>query len=121
MMAAADAERREVMIGLEPNHQYSASPEGMDRLLSLTDSPCIGVNFDTGNAYLAGKTDIYDWLEHLLPRLVHLHTKDISLRQRSRDLGVITGTAVGCACGEGVVDWERVIEICQRALREIVL
>lgn len=121
MMAAADAERRGVMIGLEPHHQYSASLEGMDRLLSLVDSPSIGVNFDTGNAYLAGRSDIYDWLEHILPRLVHLHAKDISLRQGSRDRGAVTGTAVGCACGEGVVDWERVIKICRRAPREIVL
>lgn len=121
MMAAADADRRGIMIGLEPHHQYSASLEGMDRLLALVESPFIGVNFDTGNAYLAGRSDIYGWLEHILPRLVHLHAKDISPGQGSRERGAVTGTAVGCACGEGVVDWERVIEICRRAPRDIVL
>lgn len=53
-LAARDAERRSVMIGLEPHHQYSGSMEGMDRLLALVDSPAIGVNFDTGNA-------VVDW------------------------------------------------------------
>lgn len=119
-LAARDAERRGLVIGLEPHHQYSGSLEGMDRLLALVDSPAIGVNFDTGNAYLNGKSDIYEWLEHVLPRLVHLHAKDISDDQSSRERGKVTGTAVGCACGDGVVDWRRVISICDRAPRDIV-
>jgi sugar phosphate isomerase/epimerase len=120
-MAALDAERRGVLIGLEPHHQYSASLEGMDRLLSLVESPVIGVNFDTGNAHLGGKSDIYQWLEHILPRLVHVHAKDITRKQSHNDRGQVTGTAVGCACGEGVVDWPRIIELCRRAPRDIVL
>lgn len=32
-----------------------------------------------------------------------------------------TGTPVGCACGDGVIDWERVMRICQKARRDIVL
>jgi len=119
-IAASDAERRGVVIGLEPHHQYSGSLEGMDRLLSLVDSPAIGVNFDTGNAFLAGRSDIYEWLEHVADRLVHLHAKDISTAQSDRDRGKTTGTAVGCACGDGVVDWTRVAAICRRAPRDIV-
>ena len=119
-IAAEDAARRGVTIGLEPHHQYSGSQEGMDDLLALVDSPAIGVNFDTGNAYLNGKSDIYEWLEHVLPRLVHLHAKDISVAQGEQERGKVTGTAVGCACGDGVVDWERVVTICNRAPRDIV-
>jgi sugar phosphate isomerase/epimerase len=119
-LAARDAERRAVTIGLEPHHQYSGSQEGMDRLLALVDSPAIGVNFDTGNAWLNGKSDIYLWLEHILPRLVHLHAKDISVNQDQKERGKVTGTAVGCACGDGVVDWERVVTICSKAPRDIV-
>jgi len=115
-----DAARRGVSIGLEPHHQYSASLEGMDRLLSLVDSPYLGVNFDTGNALLAGQTDIYRWLSHIAPRLVHLHAKDISAAQHKAEGGSVTGTAVGCACGDGVVDWERVISICRGAPRDVV-
>ena len=31
----------------------------------------------------------------------------------------MTGTPVGCACGDGVLDWARIIEICKRAPRDI--
>ncbi len=120
-MALGDAERRGVMIGLEPHHQYSGSKEGMDRLLALTDSECIGVNFDTGNAYLGGRTDVYEWLDHVKDRLVHLHAKDISLQQGVAERGTVSGTAVGCACGEGVIDWEKVVDICRKAPRDIVM
>jgi len=27
----------------------------------------------------------------------------------------VTGTAVGCACGDGVIDWRRVIGILRKA------
>ena len=33
----------------------------------------------------------------------------------------MTGTPVGCACGEGVVDWERVLSILEPLDRDIFL
>jgi sugar phosphate isomerase/epimerase len=44
-------------------------------------------------------------------RLIHLHAKDIDARQSERERGVVTGTPVGCACGDGVIDWGKVVEI----------
>ncbi|RLD90779.1 MAG: sugar phosphate isomerase/epimerase, partial [Bacteroidetes bacterium] len=35
--------------------------------------------------------------------------------------GKVTGTPVGCACGDGVVDWKRVIEIIKTSEKEVVL
>ena len=32
----------------------------------------------------------------------------------------MTGTPVGCACGDGVIDWAKVIEVCRAAPRDIV-
>ena len=84
--AAFIAERRGVKIGLEPHAQYSRHPDGLDRIYNLVKSPAIGINFDTGNAYLCGH-DVYAWLERVARRLVHLHAKDISdgpLRGRAR-------------------------------------
>ena len=75
--AALVAEPRGILIGLEPHQQYSKHPEGLDRIYSLVKSPAIGINFDTGNAYLCGH-DPYAWLESVADRLVHLHAKDIS-------------------------------------------
>ena len=83
-------------------------------------SPAIGINFDTGNAYLCGH-DVYAWLDRVAERLVHLHAKDISDKQSSAERGKVTGTAVGCACGDGVLDWARIIEIVRRKCpRDIV-
>jgi sugar phosphate isomerase/epimerase len=117
--AAAVAEPRGVSIGVEPHQQYSKTPEGLDRISRLVDSPSIGINFDTGNAYLGGQ-DPYSWLESVLDRLVHLHAKDISIQQSDDERGKVTGTPVGCACGDGVIDWERVIAICRKGPRDIV-
>lgn len=114
------AESRDILIGLEPHQQYSKHPEGLARIVGLVDSPAIGVNFDTGNSYLCGH-DPYDWLEAVKDQLVHLHGKDISVQQSDSERGKVTGTPVGCACGEGIIDWARVIEICKTAPRDIVL
>lgn len=118
--AALFAEQRGIMIGLEPHQQYSKSPAGLDRIHNLVNSPAIGINFDTGNSYLSG-VDPLLWLDRVLDRLVHLHAKDISIQQSDMERGKVTGTPVGCACGEGVIDWAGVIERCKRAPRGIVL
>ena len=120
MEAAKVAEPRGILIGLEPHQQYSQHPAGLDRIYKLVKSPAIGINFDTGNSYLCGH-DPYQWLAKVLGRLVHLHAKDIALAQSDAERGKVTGTPVGCACGEGVIDWARVIAICKKAKRDIVL
>jgi len=118
--AARVAEPRGIVIGLEPHQQYSKDPAGLDRIYRLVKSPSIGINFDTGNSYLSGH-DPYQWLERVLDRLVHLHAKDISMQQSSSERGKVTGTPVGCACGDGVIDWQRIIRLCRRARRDIVM
>ena len=116
---AAVAEPRGILVGIEPHQQYSKTPKGLERISRLVDSTAIGINFDTGNAYLGGQ-DPYSWLESIVGRLVHLHAKDISIRQSDEERGKVTGTPVGCACGDGVIDWKRVIAICRKAPRDIV-
>lgn len=117
--AASLAEARGLKIGLEPHQQYSKTPEGLDRIYGLVDSPAIGINFDMGNSYLAGQ-DPYEWLDHVKDRLIHLHAKDISIQQSESERGKVTGTPVGCACGDGVIDWEKTIAICREAPSDIV-
>lgn len=117
---AAVAEPRGVLIGLEPHQQYSKTRGGLRRICELVDSPAIGINFDTGNSYLAGE-DPLKWLKAVADRVVHLHAKDISLEQSRSERGKVTGTPVGCACGEGVIDWTKVVQICGECPRDIVL
>lgn len=119
--AAFIAERRGVKIGLEPHAQYSRTPEGLDRIYNLVNSPAIGINLDTGNAYLAGQ-DVYQWLDRVVERSVHMHAKDISMEHSAAERGKVTGTPVGCACGEGVLDWDRIVKTVQdRCPNDIVL
>jgi sugar phosphate isomerase/epimerase len=118
--AALVAERHGILIGLEPHQQYSKTPDGLDEIHALVKSPMIGINYDTGNSYLAGGSDPYEWLERVKDRLVHLHAKDISIEHSEAERGKVTGTPVGCACGDGVVDWKRVIDIVKTAPRDIV-
>ena len=119
MEAASTAAARGIEIGIEPHQQYSKTPDGLDRIHGLVDSPAIGINFDMGNSYIGGQ-DPYAWLERVSDRLIHLHAKDISMQQSEAERGKVTGTPVGCACGQGVIDWKRTIEICRKAPRDIV-
>ena len=121
MEAAKVAEPRGVLIGLEPHQQYSKHPDGLDRIYKLVKSPAIGINFDTGNSYLCGE-DPYRWLERVLPPpCPFARQRHFGAPIFDDERGKVTGTAVGCACGDGVIDWERVIRLCQRAKRDIVL
>ena len=117
--AARVAERRGIKIGLEMHQQYSKTPDGLERIYNLVDSPAIGINFDTGNSHLAGEDPI-PWLQNVADRLVHLHAKDISIQQSDAERGKVTGTPVGCACGDGVVDWAKVVEVCKQLPHDIV-
>jgi sugar phosphate isomerase/epimerase len=112
------AEKRRMEIGIEQHQQYSKSVAGLERICNLVKSKSLGVNFDTGNAYLGGE-DIYSWLEKIRDKVIHVHAKDISDQQSKDERGKVTGTPVGCACGEGVVDYARVIDILKPVERPI--
>lgn len=107
------AERYGVAIGIEPHASISKTTDGLLRIASLVDSPMLRINYDTGNGYLGGE-DIYEALERIGNRLVHLHAKDISVEHSDAERGKVTGTPVGCGCGDGVVDWARVISIVRK-------
>ena len=111
---------RGIKLGLEMHQTYSLIPAKYDRILNLVDSPLIGANFDTGNAYLGGEDPIA-WLQRIKHRLVHIHAKDITIEQSNAERGKVMGTPVGCACGDGVIDWQRVVDIVRRCPRDIVM
>jgi len=104
------AERYGVSLGIEPHQSISKKTEGLLRIATLVKSPCLKVNYDTGNAYLGGE-DPYAGLKAVLPLLAHVHAKDISLGQAESEKGKVSGTPVGCACGDGVIDWMKVLGI----------
>ncbi len=115
------AQRHKVQIGIEPHGVYTKTAEGLLRIVNLVQSPWIGVNWDTGNSYLAGVEDPYDGLMTVREHVIHVHAKDISIEHSEKERGQVTGTPVGCACGEGVVNWDKVLEILEPLDRDIFL
>ncbi|MFG0252330.1 MAG: sugar phosphate isomerase/epimerase family protein [Phycisphaerales bacterium JB038] len=115
------ARRHEVFVCLEPHQIFTRASAGLLRIVNLVKSPWIAVNWDTGNAYLAGVEDPYEGLAAVREHVRHVHAKDISMAHSDAERGKVTGTPVGCACGDGVVDWERVFEILEPLDREIFL
>ncbi len=119
--ASMVAARHKVYLCIEPHGVYTKTADGLMKIVNLVRSPWIQVNWDTGNAYLAGQEDPYEAMEKVRDRIYHIHAKDISFEQGEAERGTVTGTPVGCACGEGVVDWERVAKILEPVDREIFL
>lgn len=115
------ARRHGVYLCLEPHGVYTKTADGLLKIVDLVPSPWIQVNWDTGNAYLAGIEDPYEALEAVRDRVYHVHAKDISIEHGEAERGKVTGTPVGCACGEGLVDWERVLHTLDALDRDIFL
>lgn len=107
-------EENGVYLGIEQHGPYTGKTEHMKRILGLVDSPWIRCNYDCGNTFLAG-SDPYEMLEAVIDKVVHVHAKDISVKQAEKERGKVTGTAVGCACGDGVIDWKRLIGRLKKA------
>lgn len=115
------AERYGVTIALEDHQVYTQNADSFHRIMDLVDSAYMKINYDAGNAYLAGN-DPVAYLKALGPeRVVHVHAKDISIRQGAAERGHVTGTPVGCACGEGVVDWPAIVAVLKSARFDGVL
>jgi len=104
------AERHGVYIGIEPHQSISKRTNGLFRIPTLVKSPFLKVNYDTGNALLGGE-DPYKGLKAVFSLLIHIHAKDISLQQADKEKDKVSGTPVGCGCGEGDIDWLRVMSI----------
>jgi sugar phosphate isomerase/epimerase len=117
--AVAAAEPRGITVALETHAEYTATPEAFARTAGLVQSPALGMNLDTGNSFLSGN-DPHVWLEEAIEDVVHVHAKDISKEDAARYRGKVRGM-LGCACGDGVIDWARIVETCRGAPRDLVL
>ena len=115
------ARRHGMTVCVEPHGVYTKTAAGLRRIAELVPSEHIAVNWDTGNAYLAGLEDPYEALQSVLDLVRHVHAKDISAAHAERERGTVTGTPVGCACGDGMVDWERVVYLLRPLDRDLFL
>lgn len=107
------ARERGIMVAVEQHNALTTRPEFLLRLLEQFSPEELGINFDTGNFFLAGNDPVED-LKPFAERVIHVHAKDIPAIQL-HERGHVTGTRVGVAIGDGVIDFAGVISVLARA------
>jgi inosose dehydratase len=96
------AQRHNVKIALEPHGYLTTKPESLLRLVTQNRCDLIGVNFDTGNSFIAGQ-DPVAFLESVKEHVIHMHLKDVSGQRAEATRGEETGIASSeAALGEGI-------------------
>jgi len=63
--------RHDVDLCIEPHGVYTKTAAGLRRIVELVPSPRIGVNWDTGNSFLAGFEDPYEALTSVTDLVRH--------------------------------------------------
>ncbi len=107
----AVAARCQVFVAIEPHGTFSLTPDGLEALMGLSDSPWLGINYDTANVhratYVETAAGAYSWkpmgqsadevatLKRVVGRVVHCHVKDV-IGPRSVALGDGEVDVVGC-------------------------
>ena len=96
------AERHDVRIVVEPHGRLTTQPDKLLEIVSQNDSDRIGINFDTGNSFIAGQ-DPVAFLEKVKDKLYHMHIKDVSESLAAAMRGEETGIASSeVSVGQGV-------------------
>jgi len=96
------AEAHRVIVNIEPHGYFTTNPDTMAEMLAFSDSPFLRMNMDTGNTFIAGR-DPVAFVQRFLPRVSHVHLKDVSESLATAVRGGQTGIAVShCALGGGV-------------------
>jgi sugar phosphate isomerase/epimerase len=96
------AEAYEIKINIEVHGYFTTKPDFLARMLEFVDSPLLGLNFDTGNSFIAGQ-DPVAFCERFKDKINHVHIKDVSESLAAAVRGGQTGIALShCSVGEGV-------------------
>ncbi len=100
------AENYGITITIEPHGIYTTNAEGLLKIMSLSDSKNLAINFDTGNVTIAGN-DALETLKKVIDHVAHVHLKDVKMPKTSTGE---TGVTAGMAIGDGEVDIKGCIE-----------
>ena len=84
----------QVYLAIEPHGTFSLTADGLKKIMSLSDSKWLGVNYDTANVHRATYVETvagaYSWtpygkpqdevetLKAVVDRVVHVHVKDVA-------------------------------------------
>jgi len=96
------AEAHNIIVNIEPHGYFTTNPDTMAEMLAFADSPCLRMNMDTGNTFIAGR-DPVAFRKRFLDKVSHVHIKDVSRELAEAVRGGQTGIALSCcAIGDGV-------------------
>lgn len=96
------AEAYEISINIEVHGYFTTKPGFLERMLDFVDSPFLGLNFDSGNSFIAGQ-DPVEFCQRFKHKIRHVHVKDVSESLAAAVRGGQTGIALShCSVGEGV-------------------
>ncbi len=87
------AEENQIYLGIEPHGTFSLTLEGLTRIMSISPSKWLGINYDAANVrratYVETKDGVFTWktaggeqdevavLKEVVERVVHFHIKDV--------------------------------------------
>jgi len=106
----------DIVLNIETHGPYTNNGDFLEKLLTHFDSPHLGMNFDTGNSFIAGN-DPLEYLQRFRPYVNHVHVKDVSSELASAVLGDETGIACSQVPIGGGVNAENIRQ-CVEYLRE---
>jgi sugar phosphate isomerase/epimerase len=111
------AEENKIYLAVEPHGTFSLTPDGLKRIMNISNSEWLGINYDMANihraTYVETKEGRYNWvvvgdkqdevetLTRVIDRVIHVHAKDV--------IG-----EVGVALGTGEVN----VKGCLKVLKE---
>ena len=111
------AENYKVIVNIETHGVFTQNPEFMIKFMKHFESEWLGINFDTGNTYIAGN-DPCEYLKEVIKYVKHMHIKDIDQALSDESLGEETGVGMSyIPIGSGVNG--KNIEKCLKYLKEI--
>jgi inosose dehydratase len=96
------AEAYGINITIEIHGYFTTRPDMVERMLDFARSERFGLNFDTGNSFIAGN-DPVAFCRRFLKRVKHVHVKDVSESLAQAARGKATGIGIShSAIGDGV-------------------
>ena len=100
-----------VKICLEPHGPVTCSIQGLQDIMDLLGNPeSVGVNLDTGNAWLGG-ADPVDMARVFRERIYHIHWKDLGAEFLEKR-GLLYGSGFSeIELGTGIIDIKGIIEV----------
>lgn len=96
------AEAYGININIEIHGYFTTKPDMIEKMLEFCKSDRLGLNFDTGNSFIAGN-DPVAFARRFLPRIKHVHIKDVAKSLAEESRGKDTGIGIShSAIGDGV-------------------